>query len=136
MSEYELLDLLMTSRAQLDAAIAQSVALNFAMIVAIYYFLHRAGLMLKVVVFLLYTIGWFVFVGSGWLSGQQMVGVVTDLVALTRAGEAGAATNILLGALNSAYFTGYLVAANAANFLLLVGSFVFLFFWKPPKDRS
>ena len=134
MTEAELLELFTLARAQLDAAFAQVIALNFAMIVAIFYFLHRSGLRLKIAVFILYTIGWYIFVASAGLAGLQMQGLVTELAALQNAGAAGVTTMLLLETLNSPQNIVYLVAANAANFLLLIGVFIFLFFWKPPTD--
>lgn len=136
MTEYELLELFTMARSQLDNAIAQTITLNFALVVAIFYFLHRSGLVLKIGVFALYAIGWFVTVSSGSLAATQMVGIISDLQLLEQDGNAGSATAMLLATLNSSYNTAYVIAANAANFLLLIGAFLFLFFWKPPADRD
>lgn len=134
MTEAELLELFTLARAQLDAAFAQVIALNFAMIVAIFYFLHRSGLLLKIAVFILYAIGWYIFVTSAGLAGRQMQGLISELYALQEAGSAGVTTVLIVETMNSPENMMYLIAANAANFLLLIGAFIFLFFWKPPAD--
>ena len=136
MSEAELLELYAMSKAQLDQSFAQLIALSSALIVAIYYFLHRSGIWLKIAVFVLYAIGWYVLVMSAVSTGGLMQGVVADLAAIQNAGNASAATTSLLNQLRSGANIVYLVAANAANFLLLIGAFIFLFFWKPPADDA
>lgn len=61
-----------------------------------------------------------------------MVGAIRDLTALREQGDASVSTEILLRTLQSPTNAAYVAAANAVNFLLLIGAFAFLFFWKPP----
>ncbi|MHA7871189.1 MAG: hypothetical protein ACX939_02445 [Hyphococcus sp.] len=136
MTEAQLLDLLINARTQLDATFAQLITLNFAMVVAIYYFLHRSGVKLKIAVFLLYLLGWFVFWSSAGITGAQLQGLVTQLNDLEQSGDAGATTTLVLSQFSGLYNLFYLIAINAANFLLLIGAFIFLFFWKPPADKA
>lgn len=133
MNEAQLLELFSGYRNQMDAAFAQTIGISSALVVGIYYFLHRSGLAMKIAVFVLFALGWFMCVSSGALASQQMVGAVRDLAVLRDQGSASVSTDVLLQTLQSPTNTAYVVAANAVNFLLLIGAFAFLFFWKPPR---
>lgn len=135
MTEAELLDLFTQTRVHLDQTIAQLIALNFALVIAIYYFLYRAGLFLKIAIFILYAIGCFVFVSSAGIAGQEMLEIANELLTLRKARQAGEVTNQILDALSGPTSAAYILAANAANFLLLIGAFAFLFFWKPSGNE-
>ena len=57
-SEADLLELAAMSRANLGFLVTQIIAVQFAIIAGIHLFLHRAGLFLKVAIFVLYTAGY------------------------------------------------------------------------------
>jgi len=61
MSELEIIELIQTSYSQVVVLFSQIIAVNFAMIVAIYYFLSQAGRAIKGAAFLLYTLGAMMF---------------------------------------------------------------------------
>jgi hypothetical protein len=132
MNEVQLLELFSGYRTQMDTALAQTIGISSALVVGIYYFLHRSGIAMKIAIFVLFALGWFISVSSGALAAQQLSGVVHDLVALAGKEEVGQSTMLLLETLRSPTNTAYVVAANAVNFLMLIGGFLFLFFWKPP----
>lgn len=136
MTEANLLELFNQLRTQMDMALAQTIAITLAVLVGVYYFIHRAGRALKLAVAVLYVLGWYLNVSSGALAAQMMMGVLADLQALVDAGTASQSTRLLLKVITSTGNTVYVIAANAANFLLLIGSLVFLFFWQPPPDSS
>ncbi|MEO1042446.1 MAG: hypothetical protein AAFX52_09150 [Pseudomonadota bacterium] len=131
MSEAELIEIYSTARTQLDAAIAQLIALNFALIIGVFYFLHRSNFMMKLFVFLIYLFGWITFASSASISGEQIEGAARDLVILQEAGPVSIATEKLLEVWDSTSAVIYLVALNAMNILLVISAFFVLFFWKP-----
>lgn len=63
MSEAELIAIIRDVNAQYAALFGQVITINFAMIVAIFYFLHRTSLKLKLASFLFYTIGMLTLIG-------------------------------------------------------------------------
>ena len=63
MGESELLGIVRDCNVQYATLFGQMITINFAMIVAIYYFLHRASVKLKLAAFLFYLIGMLSLVG-------------------------------------------------------------------------
>lgn len=57
LSELELLTLARSSGQGISSDFAQVITITFAMVVAIYYFLHQAGIRMKIFAFVLYTCG-------------------------------------------------------------------------------
>lgn len=136
MTEADLLYHFILIREQLDAAIAQTVGLTLALVVGIYYFLHKAGWRLKLAVFIMYLIGWYVFVISGALAGEHMQGILGELAAKVEAGEASRTTQAVVESMSGKTALIYVITANLGNFVLLIAAASFLFLWKPPVDKS
>lgn len=134
MTEADLLYHFQLLREQLDETIAQVIGLTFALFIANYYFLHRAGLVLKIGTFVLYLIGWYFFVVSGMLTAEHLSGVVQQLGELEKQKTAGSTTIAVLKMMRSEMSGAYVLAANIANFIMLVGVAGFLTFWKPPAE--
>lgn len=65
MSEAQLLELFAAYRNQMDAAFAQTIGISSALVVGIYYFLHRSGLAMKIAIFVLFC-AWLVHVCVVW----------------------------------------------------------------------
>ena len=82
MRELDLIQLLQEGRAQLTALVGQIIAINFAMVIGIYYFLNRSGLMLKWASFVLYTLGVFMYLGFSIVQSIGIGGARTALQAL------------------------------------------------------
>jgi len=128
MTEAEILTHIAAARAHMDMALGQLIALHLAMVVGIFYFLHRAGLALKIGVFILYALGWYILVTSVSVTSQHLFGLYQDLQGTGE--QISRESGQLLRAVGSPWMTAYVVAFNAANLLLLAGTFGFLFFWK------
>ena len=63
MGEPELIGIIRDVNAQYAVLFGQIITINFAMIVAIYYFLHRAPLLFRVAAFGFYAIGMLALIG-------------------------------------------------------------------------
>src|SRR5262245_19475809 len=87
MSEYEILDLLTAVRADQASIIAQIVSLHLAMVAGVYFFLNRSGWRMKAAVFVLYSLGYALFLGLIWQSSLQVTAIRAELVALAEGGQ-------------------------------------------------
>ena len=86
MSEYEILDLLASASAEQTTVIAQLVSLHLAMVVGIYYFLHRSGLPMKLAIAALYSLAFAMHLGLLVTQSDLIVGARNDLIAITETG--------------------------------------------------
>ncbi len=81
MENPEIFSALVATRAAQGDALGLLVTLNFAMYGATYYFLNRARIELKLLAFLLYTLGFIVFTGLVHLHSETLVGLRQDVIA-------------------------------------------------------
>ncbi len=133
MSELDLIQLLETGRAQLAALIGQTIALNFAMVIGIYYFLNRAGLVLKWASFVLYSLGSFMFFGFMITQSNGIVAARTALRELPVEGlsPVGQAQLAFSDSPISDIIT---LITNLAIWALGLIVIYLLFFWKKTED--
>lgn len=118
MSEYEILDLLASIAADQTAVIAQLVSLHLAMVVGIYYFLHRSGLAMKIALFVLYTLGFAMLVGMMANQSQLIVGARQDLFAIAESGARLSSMGNAMMAQTGGVLTSWVsLVANIANLL-------------------
>ena len=82
MSELDLLNLARSTTEHEVTWFAQMITINFAMVVAIYYFLHGAKLPLKIFTFFAYTVGMLVLLGEMLVEANVKEGVIESLRAL------------------------------------------------------
>ncbi|MGI8431427.1 MAG: hypothetical protein ACR2MW_03940 [Chthoniobacterales bacterium] len=85
MSELDLLNLARSTTEHQVAWFAQMLTLNFAMVVAIYYFLNAAKPGLKLFSFFAYTVGMLVFFGEIVIETNVKAGVMEALASLPAA---------------------------------------------------
>jgi hypothetical protein len=127
MSEQELLELARSCTANEVSWFSQIITINFAMIVAIYYFLNRAQKALKVVAFGAYVVGMFLLFGEILLESGEKYMAMKSLAALPHpsdvVGEYLGLHWSWLGIVTAVMF-------NVAYWLLLAGVFYLTFFWK------
>ncbi|MEM7741388.1 MAG: hypothetical protein AAF225_11375 [Pseudomonadota bacterium] len=131
MSEADIIEIYATARANMDAAFAQLIALNFALIIGVYYFIHKSRLVIKLAIFMIYLLGWVTFASSAVMSGVEIEGAGRDLALLEDAGPVSLTTRGILEIWRSQQSIYYLIALNAVNLLLVISAFFVLFFWKP-----
>ena len=85
MSDLDLLNLARSTTEHEVTWFAQMLTINFAMIVAIYYFLNTAKITLKLFSFFAYTVGMIVLLGQMLVETNVKVGAVEALRALPAA---------------------------------------------------
>jgi len=135
MSEHEVLSLLGMIQGEQTIIVAQIVSLHLAMIVGIFYFLHRSGLMMKIAVLAVYTLAYALFIGLLSNLSLQLLGARADLIAITEGG--GRLSGLGYATLQQTTAALHNWVSLVANIMLLVlwlGATYFLFFWKRPKD--
>ena len=76
MSELDLLNLARSTTEHQVTWFAQVITINFGMVVAIYYFLNRARIALKIFGFFAYTTGMLVLLGEMLVEANVKVGVI------------------------------------------------------------
>jgi hypothetical protein len=130
MSEAEILTLLESYTEQQTQLIIQVVSLHFALVVAVFYFLHRSGLAMKLAVFALYSLGNSVFLGLIYNTSLKVVAARLDLVRLHESGANLSAVSQTVLASLQPYTNFVSVIANVAFVALWFGAVYFLFFWK------
>jgi hypothetical protein len=126
------LDLLNLSRSITEHQVswfAQMITITFGMIVAIYYFLHRARLTLKVFAFFAYTIGMLVLLGEMLLETNVKAGVIEALRALPP-NQLSRPTVHYLAVFDSWVSLVTSLTFNLSVWLFIIGVFYLLFFWK------
>jgi hypothetical protein len=64
MSELDLLNLARSCGQSVNSDFAQVITITFAMVIATYYFLHQAGIRMKLFAFAIYTCGMLAYLGD------------------------------------------------------------------------
>jgi hypothetical protein len=124
MSELDLLNLARSCGQNISSEFAQVITITFAMVVAIYYFLHQAGIRMKVFAFTIYTIGILAYLGMMLLESNVGIG----------AAELGRPTQYYLGVKASWVGIASSVLLNLVYWVLWLGTGYLLFFWKKPSE--
>jgi hypothetical protein len=95
MGETELIGIIRDVNAQYAVLFGQIITINFAMIVAIYYFLHRAPLLFRVAAFGFYAIGMLALIGLMLEQSNVKAEALTALAALPPAQSSQMSGSIL-----------------------------------------
>ncbi len=132
-SQLELLNLARSCGQTISSEFAQVITITFAMVVAIYYFLHQAGLRMKIFAFTIYTFGMLTYLGMMVLE----TGVATGTQNALRAIPVDAMelpTLYYLGLRSSWVGTFSNILINLVYWVLWLGTGYLLFFWRKPAD--
>ena len=135
MGETELIGMIRDVNAQYAVLFGQIITINFAMIVAIYYFLHRSALLFRIAAFAFYAIGMLALIGLMLEQANYKNQALIALRALP-AGQRSAVTDSLL-ALNQSWLaqaTSFFL--NASLWVLFAVVAYLLFWWRgDPQQR-
>jgi hypothetical protein len=127
MSETDLLNLGRSITANEVSWLGQVITINFAMVVGIYYFLNRAGLALKIFAFIAYLLGMLLYLGEMLIETNVKAVVFQQLKGLP---HPSAITQEYLGVNESWLGHTTIVLFNGAFWILAIGVFYLLFFWR------
>lgn len=133
MSELDYLTLGRACGQSIGSDFAQVITITFAMVVAIYYFLHQAGIRMKFFAFTVYTCGMLFYFGMMVLESYVGVGAVAALKAIPEAARSLPTAHYLqvheswVGVTSS-------VLLNFVFWILWLGTAYLLFFWRKPAD--
>jgi hypothetical protein len=135
MSETELVGIIRDVNTQYAALFGQIITINFAMIVAVYYFLHRASLLFRIAAFVFYAIGMLALIGLMLEQGNYKLEALSALAGLPPGSRSAIGDSIL--ALNASWL------AHATALFLNIGLWVLfavvaylLFAWRGDPERS
>jgi hypothetical protein len=133
MSELDLLNLARSTTQNEVSMFAQVITINFAMVVAIYYFLNQANLVMKIFTyFFAYLVGMLLYLGEMLLETNVKASVLQSLRALP---HPSAVTQRYLGVGDSWLGVTTSVLFNGAFWILALTMFYLLFFWKKTEPR-
>jgi hypothetical protein len=132
MTELDLFNLARSATANEVSMFNEVIAINFAMVVAIYYFLHQARLAIRVFAFVAYTFGAVLYLSQMLIEANIKVTVFAALKVLPVRSLSEISKHYL--EVNDSWL-GYLAgfAFNGAFYILWLGVFYLLFFWKKHK---
>jgi len=133
MSELDLLNLARSCGQIISSDFAQVITITFAMVVAIYYFLHQAGIRMKIFAFTIYTIGVLAYLGMMLVESSVILGAVQALRAIPPAEQAQATQNYL-GIRASWVGVTSSILLNLVYWILWLGTGYLLFFWRKPSE--
>jgi hypothetical protein len=127
MSETDLITFVMARAESITAMFAQIITINFAMVVAIYYFLNQAKRAMKIFAFVAYGVGMLMFFFRALEQTSVLVAALQELRAIPHPSNVTqqllAMQQSWLGVSTSTFF-------NVAYLILWIGAFYLLFFWK------
>lgn len=127
MSELDLLNLARSATQNEVNWFAQLITINFAMIVAIYYFLNQAKIALRIFAFIAYIIGSLIFLGEILIESNIKT---YTLIALKAVSKPSLPTQVMIAASESWLGTATAVVFTSSFWVLWIGIFYLLFFWK------
>lgn len=133
MGETELIGMIRDVNAQYAVLFGQIITINFAMIVAIYYFLHRSPLLFRAAAFGFYAIGMLALVGLMLEQANYKNQALIALAAIPAAQRSRMAGSIL--AINGSWLsqaTGLFL--NASLWVLVAAVAYLLFLWKGDRE--
>lgn len=127
MSELDLLNLARSATENQVSWFGQVITINFAMIVGIYYFLNQAKLAMKIFAFVAYVIGMMIYLGQMLIESSLKLTALNAIHALPHPSQI--AQNYV-GVYDSWVGLTTIAVFNGAFWVLAIGVFYLLFFWR------
>lgn len=134
MSQAEIFNLIQQVQDQYAALFAQVITINFAMIVAVFYFLHRTSLRFRVAAFLFYITGMLALVGM-MLHAANVKAIALGALTAIPAGERDGVVAAYLAFQDSWLARASALFQNASVWLLLGVVSYMLFLWRNPQGE-
>ncbi|MFM7403503.1 MAG: hypothetical protein ACKO1N_05265 [Erythrobacter sp.] len=137
--EAELVAIIRDVNAQYAALFAQVITINFAMIVAVFYFLHRAPMRLKLASFVFYAVGMLTLIGLMLQQANLKALALKGLAALPENARSTVGAGLLV--VNEGWlFTASRLFLNCSLWVLFAVIAYLLFWWKgeqppPPPNQ-
>ena len=131
MSETDLITLATSLVENITSLFTQIITINFAMVVAIYYFLNQAKRAMKVFAFVAYGVGMLMFFFRALEATNLLFVALQQMHALS---HPSFVTQQFLAMQQSWLGIGTSAFSNAAYLILWIGIFYLLFFWKKASD--
>jgi hypothetical protein len=131
MNPLDLLALIRSCDQQIASLFAEMITINFAMIVAIYYFLARAQLGLKLAAFVFYAVGMLAIFGMMLREANIKQLALTQIAQMTPSAR-GAIVEGYYELSRSWVFQDTAFFINGAHWLLWLSVIYLLFFWRRP----
>lgn len=129
MGEAELVAIIRDVNAQYATLFAQVITINFAMIVAVFYFLHRAPIRLKLASFVFYTVGMLTLIGLMLQQANLKALALQGLAALPDQSRSVVGAGLL--AVNDGWlFTASRLFLNGSLWVLFAVIAYLLFWWR------
>jgi uncharacterized membrane protein len=133
MTELDLLNLARGATANEISWFAQILTINFAMVVAIYYFLNQAKLALRIFGFVAYMIGMLMYWGEMLIEANVKAAALAALKGLP---SASGPARQFIGVSQSWLGLTTSVVFNLSFWILWIGVFYLLFFWKKAAHEA
>ena len=136
MGESELIGVIRDVNAQYAVLFGQVITINFAMIVAIYYFLHRSPLLFRIAAFGFYAVGMLALIGLLLQQGNYKFEALGALAAIAPEHRSQMASSVL--ALNQSWLAkATSLFLNTSLWVLVLAIAYLLFGWRgDPEGRS
>lgn len=134
MGESELIGIIRDANAQYAVLFGQIMTLNFAMIVAIYYFLHRAHILFRIAAFGFYAIGMLALNGLMLQQANYKLEALTALASLPT-GHRSQMGDFVLGLNQSWLINVTKFFLSVGIWILFVGIAYLLFWWRGDPER-
>lgn len=126
MSELDLFNLSRSISQNEISLFTQVITINFAMVVGLYYFLHRARTAMKVFAFAVYLVGMLLFLGKMLLETNIALEAQREMKALPRPSPM---TQYYLALSDSWLAHDTILLFNIAFWILVIGVGYLTFFW-------
>ena len=133
--ELDLLNIARSRGQTISSDFAQVITINFGMVVAIYYFLHRAGIGMKAFAFAMYTVEMLAYVGMMLLESNVGIGPHDALCPISEAAQS-LPTRHYLAVRASWVGKSASVMLNLVFWVLWLGIAYLLFFWQKPRELA